>query len=256
MSLVVFRRSGSSQKWQVLGLHRCEGDFVISPRFEYAQGFSEGLAVVLVDGKHGVIDKTEVLLTNPFDDSGWSLSDGLLEVERGDQWGYVDIHGRVAVPIQFHQASGFAEGLAAVEFSERKDQGGFIDHHGRVVILPQFQEAGYFSEGMAPVEIDFKYGYTDKRGNVVIKELFDHAYSFSEGLGLVILDKKYGFINSSGQFVVHPKYDLSFPFRNGLAAVSYGKWQPGEGSDFAGPSYDGNWGYIDKVGNEVREFSR
>jgi hypothetical protein len=109
---------------------------------------------------------------------------------------------------------------------------------------------------MAPVEIDFKYGYTDKRGNVVIKELFDHAYSFSEGLGLVILDKKYGFINSSGQFVVHPKYDLSFPFRNGLAAVSYGKWQPGEGSDFAGPSYDGNWGYIDKVGNEVREFSR
>jgi WG containing repeat len=86
-----------------------KGNFVIPPQFAYAQGFSEGRAVVLVGQKHGITDKT-ALLTDLFDDSGWSFSTGLLAVERDSQWGFVSLRGDVVIPLQFHRVKEFAEG--------------------------------------------------------------------------------------------------------------------------------------------------
>jgi hypothetical protein len=232
------------------GYINTKGNFVIPPKFDYAQGFSEDRAVVLMNDKHGIIDKTGFVLTDPFDNSGWAFKDGLLEVESDGKWGFIDIHGEVVIPIQFHRANGFAETLAAVEFSDEKNQWGFIDRGGNMVIPPQFQDAQYFGEGLAPVEVEFKYGYIDKNGRIIIKPSFEMAYSFSDGIGVVILKDKYGFIDSKGQFVVPPKYDLAFPFRDGLAAVSNGTWQQ-DGFDFDPATYRGRWGYMDKAGNEV-----
>ena len=234
-----------------------KGDFVIPPKFDYAQGFAEGRAIVLVGQKHGVIDKTGILRTEPFDDSGWTFNDGLLEVEKDGRWGFVDIEGDVAVPIRFHRAQGFTEGLAAVEFSDDKNQWGFIDRSGKTVIVPQFQEAGYFAEGLAPVSIGFKYGYINASGELTIRPAFEMAYAFTEGLaGVIDKNHKYGFIDHSGQFVISPKYDLSFGYVNGLAAVSYAEhaqkevpFDSPEASKL--PIYEGSWGYIDKSGNEV-----
>jgi hypothetical protein len=237
------------------GYINTQGEFVIPPRLEYAHSFTEDRAVILVDGeKHAVIDKSGVPLTDLFDGSGWSFSEGLLEVERDGKWGFIDAQGQTAIAFQFHRALGFKDGLAAVELKDEKNNWGFIDHTGKLVIPAQYQEAGYFGEGLAPVEVDFKYGYVDRSGALAIKPIFDYAYTFSDGRALIIQNEKYGFIDPSAKFVVDAKYEMNLPFQNGLAAVSHGSWHHVENSsDFAWPSYDGKWSYIDTTGKIVWE---
>lgn len=77
---------------------------VIPARFERAFRFSEGLAVVSIEGR----------------------------------FGYIDARGEVAIPPQFELAGEFYQGLAEVLVG---DKVGVIDRNGRFVVQPQFKRA-------------------------------------------------------------------------------------------------------------------
>jgi hypothetical protein len=49
--------------------------------------------------------------------TGLEFRDGLLPVEQNGKWGYIDMYGRLAIPLQFDAARGFSNGRAEV----RKD---------------------------------------------------------------------------------------------------------------------------------------
>ena len=69
------------------------GTFVINPQFDYAEPFSDGLAVVRIGdfetGKDGFIDKTGTFVINPQFDDARSFSEGLARVRIGDEWGFI-----------------------------------------------------------------------------------------------------------------------------------------------------------------------
>ena len=158
------------------------GNVVIPCKYDYAEGFSEGLALVRLDGKYGFIDKS----------------------------------GNEVVPCKYDDVHSFSEGLASVSLDGKY---GFIDKSGNVVIPCKYDNASIFSEGLAPVELDGKYGFIDKSGNVVVPFKYDWAGSFSEGRAHVYLDGKYGFIDKSGNVVVPCKYDDAGSFSEGRAHV-------------------------------------
>jgi len=121
------------------------GRFVIEPKFTEADAFSEGLAHVQLDGRHG----------------------------------FIDTEGNVVVPLKFREASRFAEGLAAFRVdppagqerhAETEGDWGYIDRTGKVVIPAQFRMAGPFSEGLAAVmRTDGTLSFIDVAGKDVIK---------------------------------------------------------------------------------------
>jgi hypothetical protein len=133
------------------------GKYAIQPQFEFAQPFSEGLALVRVGGKWGYINEKGLFVITPqFDD--------LTPEDR----------------MTFH------EGLAGVRATVARNDGtyksgtaiGFIDKSGRFAIKPQFDEVSPFSEGLARVKINCKdksfiqncgTGYINKAGLMVIK---------------------------------------------------------------------------------------
>jgi len=163
--------------------------------------------------------------------------------------------GAIAIPLRFHQARDFSEGLAAVEFGDGKDQWGYIDHAGSEVLMARFGDAGFFKEGLAPVEVHFDYGYIDKQGTMVIAPQFEHACSFSEGLACVMTKAKHkhGFIDRSANLVIETKYDMEFDFENGLAMVCRaGTWHYNE---MTPTNFDGEWGYVNKAGSEIWDVS-
>ncbi|MEA5511773.1 WG repeat-containing protein [Crocosphaera sp. UHCC 0190] len=185
----------------------------------------------------------KIAITPQFDDAN-SFSEGLAKVGTGkpvdnaygfkdiDNYGYIDLTGKVVIPLQFKQAGRFSSGLAWIGIDSdgngNVERYGYIDKTGKTVIEPQFEDAGNFSSGLAPVKIDNKWGYINKQGKVMISPQFDSASEFAQGLAVVgketedpdySYQQKYGYINQKGQLVLPFKFSIAYSFSEGLAAA-------------------------------------
>ena len=244
----------AGDKW---GFIDKNGKFIIEPNLEYGHYFVDARSIINVgkntELRHGIIDKSGKLITEQlFEWSGWSFSEGLLDVKVNGKWGYVDRNGSMVIPPKYKDARGFSEGLAAVAFDDGRNKWGFIDRNGDVIIPAEFDDAFYFSEGLGTIRTNDKIGFIDKSGKIVIEPKFEHTYGFSEGLAAVRVNGKWGFINTSGRFVVKPKYDDVWSFENGLAGVAIGKWKSKNTGSFVPNTFlDAKWGYIDRSGKVI-----
>jgi hypothetical protein len=224
-------------------------NIVISPQFDDASPFSEGLAAVREgDSWHFVDENGNRANDRDFVDVK-SFAEGLAAVKLGGLWGYIDHSGRMVVSPQFLAARDFRSGLAAVLVGRLPDSGsvpvnrkwGYIDRNGKIVITPRFDDAYPFSEGLARVNIGGrqewsgdgpqarltmieggKWGYIDPSGKLVIPAFFDWASDFSEGLAAVKMDEAWGYADQSGKFVVTPRFDVASDFYDGKACANMG----------------------------------
>ncbi|MCX6253689.1 MAG: WG repeat-containing protein [Bacteroidia bacterium] len=170
-------------------------------------------------------------------------------MKKDDKYGFVDVTGKVLVPIIYDDALSFSEGLAIVK---KEDKYGFVDINGKEVtpfiydepeisimmkrirliqIIPAFR----FSELGAWVTKDGKYGFMDVNGKLLIPIIYDDANSFSEDRAKVKKDNKYGYVDLNGNIMVPIIYDEGYDFSDGRAAVKKDNW----------------WFFIDKNGNSI-----
>lgn len=174
-----------------------DGNNVIEMKYDYADSFSEGLALfrtgTIDEGTFGYIDKFGNTVIEPefpyrdFTKNDQNFSEGLAPVRINRKMGFIDKMGRVVIETQFDNAWGFSEDLALVRTGDmRKGKYGFIDKQGQTVINLKYKMAKPFSEGLACAQIEDwgkgKYGFINKNGQWVIKPQYDRAESFSEGL--------------------------------------------------------------------------
>lgn len=115
--VVAFRDKDSS----LFGFKRPDGSVLITPRFDKAENFSEGLA--LVRG-----------------------------AECGDTYCFVNAAGTVAIKTQSRSAKSFANGLAPV-LDPATSKFGYIDREGKYAIAPRYSHAEPFKDGRAKVSI-------------------------------------------------------------------------------------------------------
>ncbi len=256
------------------------GKVAIEPRFQQAEGFSEGLAGVEVDDQWGYIDKTGEFVIEPQFDYAAPFSEGLAAVRFPDplsddyKWGYINGAGDLVIKPQFESARIFSEGLAAVEMGDW----GYIDKTGSVVAEPQWDNVGDFSEGLAAIQpaVFGEMGYIDKTGKIVIEPQFlGEAGDFTEGLALVNLNPMRGYIDRTGKVLVETDFSSTGLFSEGLTPVGTGLileevwgYMDKTGKLVIKPKFDsaasfseglaavkvnGKWGYIDKTGEYVIE---
>lgn len=119
---------------ELIGFIDSTGQFIISPKFNEAGIFSEGLAGVKLNGK----------------------------------WGFINTSGNFAIPPQFEDVYvGFCNGLAPVK---QNGQWGYIDRDGKMTIEPQFDDADIFYCNIALVLFtDGTFGYVNKAGKIVYR---------------------------------------------------------------------------------------
>lgn len=173
---------------------------------------------------------------------GGAQDPGLYPVMVDGSWGYMDVHGDLAVAPRFEVAQPFSEGLAAAIAADGSQRYGYIDGSGTPVIPAQFEEAWDFSEGLALTRVDDVQAFIDPTGAPVFQlpPKLSAAEGFSQGLALVEAwdgqTSTFGFIDTGGALAIQPKYEVAFSFsEDGLAAVLV----------------DGAWGYIDTTGTLV-----
>jgi hypothetical protein len=96
----------------------------IEPKFDDAEPFSDGSALVKLNKLYGYIDHTGSLVIAPQFESADDFSDGLAPVgkwnDRGSEFYYIDKSGRQAIPERFVLASHFFKGLAHVKLKANK----------------------------------------------------------------------------------------------------------------------------------------
>ncbi|GEM_PF-2840441 len=172
------------------GLMDDSGRLLQPPQWEALWDFSKGIALVEGENGNGFIDERGELLSEPewdsdyyqYTNSGISdasiteymtyLREGMISVYKGEQYGFLDAGGKVAVPPVWDFATDFSEGLAIVQQNEKT---GYVNREGEVVIPLVWGEASAFQYGVAPVKEyvpDFGpglWGLIDRGGKVLVE---------------------------------------------------------------------------------------
>jgi hypothetical protein len=259
-------------------------------------------------GKFGYINKSGKVVVKAKYDAAEEFSEGLAVVGKKDSYGdmaygYIDTTGKVAIKLKYGEAKNFSEGYAAVR--KGNEGWGFINTKGKFVIKPStdYVRVGNFSDGLVWEEgYGFNYDYVDANGQKVFSLGFDNYIGndwdkgfyeirdfngglaiaatggarisredslypacvidksgeivinakengymivggFHDGLARVKKDGKYGYINTKGKLVIDAVYDVAGDFSDGRASV--GK------TGFGASGNHTQYGYIDKKGNTI-----
>lgn len=203
-------KTNSNMPGSMTGYMDKSGKTAISPKFDWGESFSEGVACVSLNKKAGFIDANgQTVIDFRFDNCG-SFSEGLAAVMVGGNWGYIDKSGKMVIVPQFAEAEQFSDDVAVVRVvedpeasnkEERYKEGaniisvkagkyGVVDRSGKTILPPQFVQIGSFASGLARVNLgeDYivhgntdKWGYINKAGKFVWKS-FAYAAAASQRL--------------------------------------------------------------------------
>ena len=201
-------------------------DNPISLRYDSIKDFSEGLAVVVKDGKYGVMN----------------------------------VVGKEVVACQYDFIHSFSSGLAKTELDYKI---GFVAKDGTVLVTPKYEKPGIydnayhlgffnFYNGMIGVKSEGKWGFIDNNGKEVIKCKYDYAEVFTDEITSAKRNGRWYVIDKKGNEVkLLSKYSRVSGFFNGIAEVitncgiSYGYHE----NDIYSKSP--KCGYINKFGKEI-----
>jgi hypothetical protein len=211
------------------------GKMIISPFYERATYFYEGLAAVKIGNKFGFISPQNEFVIEPVFDDASSFKDGHSLVRVKNEYAMIDREGNLVFPFCQIPLVVISEGLLPVVDPVTHDKFGYADLTGMLVINPVLKLANPFSEGLAAVaKDDNRIVFIDTEGEVVIQtdSFIDpmssdstYQYSFSEGLCAIELINKetnqlqYGYIDKKGDVVIPPVYEQAANFHEGVAAV-------------------------------------
>lgn len=223
------------------GYINIRGEFVIPPKFEYVNEFSDGRAKVTLNGKDGFIDKKGNWLIQPKydeilfpvyvryavvgdDELKILVTPNIYRVQVGGKFGYISKNGDMVIPPTFDFSRPFYGGLALARKGRQK---GYINTRGKFLFEPPFEILGDFTGELAVVgentETTQKFGLINRKGEVVFKPMFAEISYWQRQLWLVEIGGKKGLVDAGGNFIVKPQYDKLGYFCDGLAWVEKDK---------------------------------
>lgn len=237
----------------------------------YKYVFSQGLMAVPwrtkpgSKAKYGYIDSTGKLIITPSFNFATKFNNGLALVKLDSTtFGYINLKGKVLFKKEkYFTTAPFSEGLARVRLKAGKGEDrlkqGFIGTNGNVVIPLAYYTFNDFKEGLVAVQQfdakdqeSQKWGFLDKNGGVAIPFQYNQTFDFNNGLALAVKFHKVGFINTKGREVIPFKYEYNTHahFYDMLNISGQAGFQAG----FAPVWSKGQMGFIDRTGKVVVDF--
>lgn len=253
--------SMETKKWGFIDSH---GKFAISPQFEDASSFSDGLAPAKLNGQWGFINKSGEWIVEPQFENVIPFSDGRAAVSAHKKIGFIDISGAFVIEPQYDEAASFSEGLARVvkyrsSSNDRIVQ--YIDTDGKKVInlnsvLSKLAGRNY-SPGDHTMHLyrdtdEYLFAGNEQRNRHRKHELNrfgKNDFQLSDGLIQVSVDSKYGFIDKTGKVVIPLQFNTASAFSEGLAVVGIGELDTTMRLEISSQAKTGiRYGFINQAG--------
>lgn len=187
------------------------GSVIIPIIYDEVNAFRGGVSVVKIEKKLGVINKTgKQILPIEFDDMNLPATSTdtkiILALKEG-MYFYFTLKGKQLTRVQSKSAGVFSYGRAYII---RDDKYGFINSSGEVVIPAAYDWAENFNMyGSARVSQKNKFGLIDTSGNLLLPCEYDRIEGISDSLMMVVLKKKFGFANLQGKLAIPLKFDYT-----------------------------------------------
>lgn len=89
------------------GYKDASGKVVVSPKYDLAWEFREGMSPVRLGELYGYVNDQGVEAVKPVFNHAWMFSDGLSVVKAGDKYGFIDKTGKMVVPAIYDRADNF-----------------------------------------------------------------------------------------------------------------------------------------------------
>ncbi len=83
------------------------GKIIVTPRYDMAWDFIQGMSIVKLDGKYGYVNESGVEVIKPRFDGALAFSDGLAVVRIGEKYGFIDKTGTLVVPAIYDRCDNF-----------------------------------------------------------------------------------------------------------------------------------------------------
>lgn len=226
------------------------GQFVIPPQYEEVNVFQpNGLAIVWLNGRAGIIDQNGKFVVRPIYHSIYPFFEGLAFVFE-DEKGYSVSNEKGEIlndkPYPFSYIGDFREQRAVIqEFVNRTEfLYGYLDSSGNIIIPPQYIYAHDFRDGKAIVGLkDGTSAIIGLDGEILTIYPFEQMGPLSEALisfRKTVRDKA-GYVNEAGKVVIPPRFSYAGPFEKGRAIVNVSE------------DYKNEYGFIDKTGAYILE---
>jgi len=240
------------------GYQTINGRRIIPAKFDYAENFSEGIALVKNNPHKMYIDifgNLKPLTAYPSDttlrlDIGYQHTNTPIEIIVWD-CAFIDYSGDIVFNLEdITDAYSFKSGKAKVvkgdmynyidisgnligtwtEYPDdynavfKNGKFGFINKNGDLVIDYKYNKAKDFSNGIAKVRIgsrtNGKFGYINRTGEFITK-MYDNISDFNQSIAIVKLNDKYTIIDTSGNEIAQ-WYDKVNDFSEGFSIVNNG----------------------------------
>lgn len=180
------------------------GESYIKPKYESAENFHEGLAIVEFEGKYGFIDKTGELAIDAIFDDAYEMNEGHAVVEIEGKWGMINRSGEFVVQPNYDDLGNLTEGFA---YFAIEDTYGYFDSKGIERLKPQYTGADNFKNGKAIVSRNDYYGLIDVFGTTTIPFKYERLKEYANDTYIAKSNDKWGLVNAAGAQVLAFEYD-------------------------------------------------
>jgi hypothetical protein len=212
------------------GVIDSNGYFIVKPKYDTINPFSEGRATVITNQGFKVIDESGKETTSKAYSFIGDYKEGRALIADTDEdgqylYGYLNRRGKEVLPLEYVAASDFSDGKAVVK--NKDGTYSLIGLAGKIIKNYDYAFVGNYGDGLLAFQksLGGKYGYIDEQGEVVIEPQFSEAQAFSQGRAIVTMSENvkenYGLIDRLGQFMIKPHYQTILNL--GASRVAIGK---------------------------------
>lgn len=186
------------------GYVSADGKEAIASVFDWADDFTNGMALVQYNGKYSYLNPDGKQMRRIKANHAYAFSEGLAGVQKRNKWGYINQKGKWVIKPQFDWTLPFSQDRAAVAVGKHY---GFINPQGELVIPAQFDDTQPFVNGLSVVKKNNKFGLIDTLGQNVQPIIYRRIEPWkNETYKLHANNKKIGLANRQGQMILDTVY--------------------------------------------------
>lgn len=144
------------------GLVDIKGEFVLEPSVNQLITFSEGRGLVRDQQYRFYYITEEADLYQGFYEKATEFQNGIAVIQMNKKWGIINRKGITLVRPKYSRIEDFENGYAKVELD---GVSGLSDIKGEMIVQPGFEYISYAGQGLFRVEQGDQIGYFDQNGN-------------------------------------------------------------------------------------------